>query len=131
MAFYVKQEGIIACGEFEEESMAFCELTGKRPVVGNLVSHSNIKTKHWLQPNIQRKRLYSQSLKQMVTLKLATATLRSIEHHGGFDRFILNESPEKMSKRAQAIRQRILRKSQSKPQLTIEPPSPVQVQGEA
>ena len=90
--------------------MARCELTGKSPVVKNLVSHSNIKTKSVAMPNIQRKRLYSSLLDQSVTLKVATRALKSMEHSGGFDRYILNQSPSLLSKRALAIQTRIRKK---------------------
>ena len=94
--------------------MARCELTGKSPVVKNLVSHSNIKTKSVAMPNVQRKRLYSAVLDQSVTLKVATSTLKSMEHSGGFDKYILNQPEATLSKRALAVRGRI-RKKISKP----------------
>lgn len=90
--------------------MARCELTGKSPVVKNLVSHSNIKTKSVAMPNVQRKRLYSAALDQEVALKVATSTLKSMEHSGGFDKFILNQPAEALSKKAQTVQTRIRRK---------------------
>ena len=57
--------------------MSRCELTGKSPVVKNLVSHSNIKTKSKALPNVQRKRIFSKTLNAMVRLYLATSTLRA------------------------------------------------------
>lgn len=90
--------------------MARCELSGKSPVVKNLVSHSNIKTKSIAMPNIQKKRLYSQVLDQLVTLRVATTTIKSIEHFGGFDKYILNQPASTLSKRAMAVKTRIQRK---------------------
>lgn len=90
--------------------MARCELTGKSPVVKNLVSHSNIKTKSIAMPNIQKKRLYSTVLDQSVTLKVATTTLKSMEHSGGFDKYILNQPSKTLSKRALAVQTRIRKK---------------------
>src|SRR5512135_1761357 len=95
--------------------MARCELTGKGPVVKNLVSHSNIKTKSTAMANVQQKQIFSRALNQMVNLKMATSTIRSMEHMGGFDTFILNQPNEKLSKRAFTIKQRILRKLRKKP----------------
>ncbi len=92
--------------------MARCELTGKGPVVKNLVSHSNIKTKSVAMPNVQSKRLFSQTLNEFVQLKIATSTIRSMEHQGGFDAFILRAKDQKMSKRALTVKQRIARKIQ-------------------
>lgn len=90
--------------------MGRCELTGKSPVVKNLVSHSNIKTKTVSQPNIQKKRLFSQVLGQLVTLRVATSAIRSMEHMGGLDKFILNQEESALSKRALAIKTKIRQK---------------------
>lgn len=94
--------------------MSRCELTGKGPVVKNLVSHSNIKTKSTAQPNVQRKRIFSKYLNQMVRLHIATSTLRDMEHMGGFDNFILNQEDTKLSKRAFEVKNRIKRKIKAK-----------------
>lgn len=87
--------------------MSRCELSGKGPVVKNLVSHSNIKTKSTAQPNIQKKTLYSQTLNANVKLNVATSTIRSMEHMGGFDAFILRQDEERLSKRASKVRKQI------------------------
>lgn len=87
--------------------MGRCELTGKSPVVKNLVSHSNIKTKSISQPNIQKKRLFSQALGQLVTLRVAASAIRDMEHAGGLDKFVLGQKDETMSKRALAVKARI------------------------
>jgi len=84
-----------------------CELTGKGPIVKNKVSHSNVKTKAWMAPNIQKRRLYSDTLDSYVTLRVATRTVRSIEHVGGFDKFILSQPADALSKRAVALQNRI------------------------
>lgn len=90
--------------------MSRCELTGKGPVVKNLVSHSNIKTKSTALPNVQKKRIFSRVLNQMVRLQIATSAIRDMEHMGGFDKFILNLDDAKLSKRAAAVKARIRRK---------------------
>ncbi len=90
--------------------MGRCELTGKGPVVKNLVSHSNIKTKSISQPNIQKKRVFSQSLGQLVTLRIAASAIRDMEHVGGLDKYILNLEESALSKRALAIKTRIRQK---------------------
>ena len=78
--------------------MSRCELTGKSPVVKNLVSHSNIKTKSIAAPNVQKKRIFSKSLNSMVRLQVAASAIRDMEHMGGFDTFILNHPDEILSK---------------------------------
>ena len=93
--------------------MSRCELTGKSPISKNLVSHSNIKTKKKALPNIQKKRIFSRILNQMVTLKIAASALRDMEHIGGLDIFIAKMPSAKMSKRALAVKSRILKKTSS------------------
>lgn len=90
--------------------MPRCELTGKGPVVKNLVSHSNIKTKSVAHPNIQQKAIFSQALGESISLKLATSTIRNIENRGGLDAFILKQDNELLSKRALQVKKRIRKK---------------------
>jgi large subunit ribosomal protein L28 len=97
----------------EPENMSRCELTAKSPVVKNLVSHSNIKTKSIAQPNVQLKRIFSRILNQMVRLQVATSAIKSMEHMGGFDTFILNQDDKVLSKRALEVKNRIRRKMKS------------------
>ena len=94
--------------------MSRCELTGKSPVVKNLVSHSNIKTKSTAQPNVQKKRIFSRVLNQMVRLQVATSAIRDMEHTGGFDKFVLNQDDSVLSKRALDVKNRIRRKMATK-----------------
>jgi len=94
--------------------MPRCELSGKGPVVKNLVSHSNIKTKSIARPNIQQKRMFSQVLNTMVNLKLATSTIRDLENSGGFDAYLLNQVDKKLSKRALTIKNKIKRRLKGK-----------------
>lgn len=94
--------------------MSRCEITGKGPVVKNLVSHSNIKTKSTAQPNVQKKRIFSRILNEMVRLQIATSAIRDMEHVGGFDNFLLNQCDTKLSKRALAIKIRMKKKISTK-----------------
>jgi large subunit ribosomal protein L28 len=59
-----------------------CQLTGKRPVAGNNVSHSNAKTRRRFLPNLQKKRFYVPELDSWVTLRVSTSALRSIDRLG-------------------------------------------------
>ena len=87
--------------------MSKCELSGKGPIVKNLVSHSNVKTKKWAQPNIHKRRVFSEALGQFVTLRLANSTIRTIDHVGGFDRYILRQPSEQLSKRARGFQKSV------------------------
>ncbi len=59
-----------------------CQLTGKRPITGNNVSHSNRKTKRRFLPNLQKKRFYIPELDKWVTLKVSTSAMRTINKLG-------------------------------------------------
>ncbi len=61
-----------------------CELTGKRPITGNSISHSNRKTKRWFNPNLQTKKFYIPEEDMWVTLKVSTSALRTITKKGIF-----------------------------------------------
>jgi large subunit ribosomal protein L28 len=59
-----------------------CQLTGKRPITGNNVSHSNVKTKRRFLPNLQKKRFFIPETNEWVTLKISTSALRTINKLG-------------------------------------------------
>lgn len=61
-----------------------CELTGKKMMVGNNVSHSNRKTKRKFLPNLQVKRIFVPELGKWVSLKLSAAALRNINKNGAY-----------------------------------------------
>ncbi len=95
--------------------MSRCEISGKRPMVKNLVSHSNRKTKAKSNPNVQSKRLFSKYLDQFIRLQVATKAIKDMEHMGGFDHFIINQDDSKLSARALDVKNRIIRKISAKP----------------
>lgn len=59
-----------------------CQVTGKRPIVGHNVSHSNIKTKRRFEPNLQYKRFWMESEKRFVRLRVSTKGMRIIDKLG-------------------------------------------------
>lgn len=59
-----------------------CQVTGKRPITGNTVSHSNIKTKRRFLPNLQNKRYFLAEEDKWITLKLSTEAIRTINKNG-------------------------------------------------
>lgn len=61
--------------------MATCALTNKQRMNGHKVSHSNIKTKRFLKPNIQKKRVFDMETGRFVRLALSTRALRSLNKH--------------------------------------------------
>ncbi|TVR37838.1 MAG: 50S ribosomal protein L28 [Bacteroidia bacterium] len=59
-----------------------CQITGKRPITGHRVSHSNIKTNRWFYPNIQTKRFFIPEENRWVTLKVSAKGIRIINKKG-------------------------------------------------
>lgn len=88
-----------------------CELSGKAVLSGNLVSHSNHKTRTRFLPNLCNVTLISDSLQRSVRLRIAAAALRSVEHRGGLDAFLLKASDTDLSKGARALKREILKKA--------------------
>ena len=94
--------------------MAQCELSGKAPVVKNLVSHSNIKTKSKAFPNIQSKKFFSYQLKSSFKFKVASQTLKNIDKAGGFDVFIVQQKDNLLSAKALKVKKQIVKKTKRK-----------------
>ena len=80
--------------------MAVCELSGKKPVAKNLVSHSNIKTKSTSFPNVKSKSFYSPTLKRTLRFKVSTRALRTIDKWGGIDAYLMKCKPSSLSPKA-------------------------------
>ncbi|MCW2274167.1 50S ribosomal protein L28 [Rhodoblastus acidophilus] len=87
-----------------------CELTGKAVQTGNLVSHSNRKTRTRFLPNLVNVSLISDSLQRSVRLRIAAAALRSVEHRGGLDAFLLKARDAELSMNALKLKREIVKK---------------------
>ena len=84
-----------------------CELTGKGVQSGNNVSHANNKTKRRFLPNLCQVTLISDALGQRFRLRVSAAALRSVEHRGGLDAFLLKSGENELSMRARLLRRQI------------------------
>lgn len=84
-----------------------CELTGKGRQVGHNVSHANNKTKRVFLPNLQNVTLMSEKLDRSFRLRVSTHGLRSVEHNGGLDNWLLKASDELLSDRALKIKREL------------------------
>ena len=93
--------------------MPLCELSGKKPVAKNKVSHSNIKTKSRAFPNVQIKRFYSPCLKKNFRLKVAARTLRSVDKCGGIDVFLLQSPARQLSPMALKLKKQLQKQQKS------------------
>jgi len=87
-----------------------CELTGKGRQVGHNVSHANNKTKRVFLPNLQNVSLISDTLGRTVRLKVSTHGLRSVEHNGGLDNWLIKTRDEKLSLKARRLKRDIKKK---------------------
>ena len=87
-----------------------CELTGKGRLVGNNVSHANNKTKRTFLPNLQNVTLMSDALGTSVRLRVSTHGLRSVEHVGGLDNWLVKTSDDKLSLRARRLKRDVRKK---------------------
>ena len=88
-----------------------CELTGKGRQVGHNVSHANNKTKRTFLPNLQNVTLLSEALDKSVKLRESTHGLRSVEHVGGLDNWLIKTKAEKLSSRAVKLKRELAKKA--------------------
>ena len=86
-----------------------CDLCGKRPLVGNNVSHANNKSRRRFLPNLQETSFFSDVLATSVRLRLSTNGIRTIEHNGGLDAFLLGTPNRKLPEEALVLKRRISR----------------------
>jgi large subunit ribosomal protein L28 len=84
-----------------------CELTGKGRQVGHNVSHANNKTKRVFLPNLQNVTLLSEKLDRSFKLRVSAHGLRSVEHNGGLDNWLLKAADDKLSARALKIKREL------------------------
>lgn len=90
-----------------------CELTGKAVLTGNKVSHSNRKTRTRFLPNLCNVTLISDALERRIKFRVAAAALRSVEHRGGLDAFLIKAKDDELSSGALTIKREILKKQQA------------------
>jgi large subunit ribosomal protein L28 len=88
-----------------------CELTGKGRLTGHNVSHANNKTKRVYLPNLQNVTLMSEALDRSFRFRVSTHGLRSVEHNGGLDNWLLKTQDAKLSRNALKVK-RELKKAQ-------------------
>ncbi len=84
-----------------------CELTGVKPMVGNRVSHSNIKSKRIFRPNLVQVTLHSEALGRDFPLRIAAKALRSVDKIGGLDAFLIKAKEDGLSDKARKIKRDI------------------------
>ena len=84
-----------------------CDLTGVGAQSGNNVSHSNRKSRRRFMPNVHKVSLLSEALGQKVSMDVTAATLRSVDHNGGLDTFLLTTPATKLTEFGQKLRRKV------------------------
>ncbi|MBL8673402.1 MAG: 50S ribosomal protein L28 [Rhodospirillales bacterium] len=84
-----------------------CELSGKGVQVGNNVSHANNKTKRRFLPNLQPASVLSDALGHAVRLRLTPRAIRTIEHNGGIDSYLLGTNTSKLTPEMKTLKKRV------------------------
>ena len=87
-----------------------CELTGKGRQVGHNVSHANNKTKRVFLPNLQNVTLLSEKLERSFKFRVSTQGLRSVEHNGGLDNWLLKAGDDQLSANARKVKKEVTKK---------------------
>jgi large subunit ribosomal protein L28 len=91
-----------------------CELTGKGPLVGHKVSHSNIKTKRRFMPNLCNVTLTSDILGRSIRARISANALKSVDHRGGLDAFLLKAKDGELAPRMLEFKRAIQKKQAEK-----------------
>jgi len=86
-----------------------CQLTGKAPMFGHNVSHSNRKTNRRFDPNLQKTTLFSEALRRKVSLRVSTRALRTVSRKGGLDAFLLDTADAKLGEDGLRLKRRVKR----------------------
>jgi len=87
-----------------------CKVTGRKPQFGNSVSHANNKNRRRWQPNLQLCSFPSEILGKAVTLRLTARGIRTVEHNGGIDAWVLGARKSRLSDDALALRKTLEKK---------------------
>jgi large subunit ribosomal protein L28 len=87
-----------------------CDLTGKAAQVGHRVSHSNIKTKRRFLPNLVNVTMISDALGRSFKLRVSANALKSVDHRGGLDAFLVKSSADSLSPKARELKRQVAKK---------------------
>ena len=86
-----------------------CEISGKKPMSGNNVSHANNRTKRRFIPNLQNVKLYSGALQKYINLNITVRTMKTVEKNGGLDSYLIKTSNRNLADTAIKIKKQILK----------------------
>ena len=84
-----------------------CMITGKAVMTGNNVSHAHNKTRRVFLPNVQDTSVFSEALGRKIKIRVSTAGLRTLEHKGGLDVFLMDTAPTKLDPALRPVRKQV------------------------
>ncbi|MEQ8195416.1 MAG: 50S ribosomal protein L28 [Rhodospirillales bacterium] len=84
-----------------------CDLSGKKVMTGNNVSHAHNKTRRRFLPNLQVISLYSDALKKPVRLRLSAAAVRTVEKKGGIDAYLMDARHDRLAPEIQRLKKQV------------------------
>jgi len=87
-----------------------CDLTGKAPQTGHKVSHSNRKSKRRFLPNLVNVTMISDALGRSVRLRVSTNALKTVDHRGGLDAFLIKAKEDELSPKVRELKREIVKK---------------------
>lgn len=90
-----------------------CELTGKAAQVGHRVSHSNRKTKRRFLPNLVNVTMISDALGRSVKLRVSANAVKTVDHRGGLDAYLLSAKEADLSPQMRELRREIVKKQRA------------------
>ena len=90
-----------------------CEISGKKPMSGNNVSHANNRTKRRFLPNLQSVKLYSGILQKYINLNITIRTMKTVEKNGGLDSYLIKTSNKNLADTAIKIKKLILKNNKN------------------
>ncbi len=90
-----------------------CELSGKAVLTGNNVSHAKRRTRRRFLPNLSNVTLQSETLKKGVRLTVSASALRTVEHRGGLDAYLLKAGDDELSLKARRLKREITKATEA------------------
>ena len=96
-----------------------CQITGKGVLSGNNVSHANNKSRRRFLPNMQQSSMLSDILGSSIRMRMSTNGIRTVEHNGGIDAFLMSTPNRKLPVEAQVIKRRLLRAQKKQAPATV------------
>lgn len=91
-----------------------CQITGKKLMFGNRVSHAHNRTIHRFLPNVHDTSLYSEILNRMISVRISASGLRTLDHKGGLDQFLLSTPVSKLDPELRDVKAAVEKRMSSK-----------------